>query len=324
MSEHTPLSDPRLNFLELISLEKSYVPFDPPLILLFGGDMTQEYGSFRERLNHFAVAKLQLAESMRSPEEFPDWLHDSKYNDLLEFEFDLAHLSTYVVIILETAGSIAELGAFAVEPSCKDKVLVVIEEEHYKKESFIKLGLLKRFKNENIFSYPISFLKPQGVCITDQEHMSNETYTETLKSLLEDLEELIVQKDKSKKKFSHDDLGHQSFLVYEIVNMFLALKRTEIVSYLKELGIELKPKKLNNILYLLLKLDLLECTKEGNQDYYFCLTPEKSRFRFSSTSKENPFDRTIVPVKTSQFYRENSSEDRRVRFIKRHSIGITE
>lgn len=70
--------------------------------------MTQEYGSFRELLNHFVITRPQLVESMMSPEDFTDdWLHDSKF---LEFEFDLARLSTYIVIILESAGSIAELG----------------------------------------------------------------------------------------------------------------------------------------------------------------------------------------------------------------------
>jgi len=279
MSENTPPSDPRLGFLELISLEKSHVHFDPPLILLFGGDMTQEYGSFRERLNHFATTRSQL--SMISPEDFTDdWLHGSKYNDLLEFEFDLAHLSTYLVIILETAGSIAELGSFAVNPSFSDKVIVVMEEEHYDKGSFIELGPLKRFKDDNILVLPVSFLRPQRSSLqeTQEKHMSSEEYQYSLKLVLDHLDELIIPKNKSSKKFSRDDVGHLSFLVYEMVNMFLALKPKEIQDYLTKLEITIEKKKVTKILYLLLKLDLLECKRQGSETYYFCRSPENFRF----------------------------------------------
>lgn len=321
--------DPRLDFLDSISLETSHVFFDPPLILLFGGDTTQTYGSFRERLNHFTSNKPRLSESVRYPESFSDWLHGSMYSDLLEFEFDLACLSTYVVIILETAGSIAELGSFAVKPEFLDKVIVVVEDEHFDSSSFIDYGPLRKFDKANILVVPVNFLRPNPVPLllststqyeSDESYMSDPEYVDSLNIVIEHLESLISQKDKSTKGFIQDDIGHLSFLVYELVNMFLALKPKEIREYLERLGIKINNTRVKIILYLLLKLELLVLKRVGNEDYYFCRSPDKSRFKFSSKSVDSKFDRTVVSINTSHFYSLSPSEKRRFRLIKKHMV----
>src|SRR5690606_22457931 len=83
-----------------------------------------------------------------------DWIHDSIYEDLLTFESDLAKIASLVIIPLESAGAIAELGCFASNDQLREKLLVIISQKHFDKKSFIKLGPLRRIPESNILAYP--------------------------------------------------------------------------------------------------------------------------------------------------------------------------
>jgi hypothetical protein len=60
---------------------------------------------FRELAKDSAVEK-----RIRVAEHYKDWSHDSIYQDLVSFERHLAELSSVIVLVLESSGSIAELG----------------------------------------------------------------------------------------------------------------------------------------------------------------------------------------------------------------------
>ena len=77
------------------------------------------------------------------PEEITDWQIDGIFSNLIDFEKSLAGITSLVVIILESAGSIAELGAFSQLPELKNKLIVVVREEYVSgknSNSFINLG----------------------------------------------------------------------------------------------------------------------------------------------------------------------------------------
>jgi hypothetical protein len=86
------------------------------------------------------------------PEELFDDLLSGKFGerfDLLRLENLLAEGVDAVVILLESAGSIAELGAFCNHRKLAEKLVVVVQEEHRRDHSFIMLGPVRQVRERN-------------------------------------------------------------------------------------------------------------------------------------------------------------------------------
>ena len=82
-------------------------------------------------------------------EDVIDWRNSSVFQgDLLELEKYIAALSGVIVLISESAGSIAELGSFVNDKEIRKKLLVIIESQYRKKPSFISDGLLANLSQE--------------------------------------------------------------------------------------------------------------------------------------------------------------------------------
>ena len=96
--------------------------------------------SIRDAIYRELAKDSAVERRIRVAEHYKDWSHESIYRDLVSFERHLAELSSVIVLVLESPGSIAELGLFSVVDEFQGKLLVFIETEHYKSSSFIKLG----------------------------------------------------------------------------------------------------------------------------------------------------------------------------------------
>ena len=94
----------------------------------------------------------------------PEWLFSSSSTaglTILDHEQMLAKNVDYIIIVLESPGAICELGAFASSKELLGKILVLIENEHAYRKSFITQGPIKSIKKENananaIFIYSIN------------------------------------------------------------------------------------------------------------------------------------------------------------------------
>jgi hypothetical protein len=77
--------------------------------------------------------------------------------DLLQLENLLAESVHAVVIVLESEGAIAELGAFANHDKLKDRLVVVVDKKYRREKSFIMLGpvnYLRRRTHSEIILHP--------------------------------------------------------------------------------------------------------------------------------------------------------------------------
>ncbi len=84
------------------------------------------------------------------PEElFEELLWEGeRHAGLLELENKLAENVHAVVIVLESEGPIAELGAFANHEKLRDRLVVIVNRRHRKSRSFIMLGPVAYLKQE--------------------------------------------------------------------------------------------------------------------------------------------------------------------------------
>jgi hypothetical protein len=71
--------------------------------------------------------------------------------DALQMEEDLAKLADLIIVIVESAGTLTELGAFSLSPSLRQKLLPIVDEKHQHDSSFITNGPLRWIDAESTF-----------------------------------------------------------------------------------------------------------------------------------------------------------------------------
>ena len=69
----------------------------------------------------------------------------------LKLEEKLATFADAILIIVESFGSVAELGAFAISEKLRLKLIVIINEKYQKADSFISIGPINWVDNESMF-----------------------------------------------------------------------------------------------------------------------------------------------------------------------------
>ncbi len=69
---------------------------------------------------------------------------DTEYRDLISFEEDVARIASVVLVISESPGSLAELGAFSSNPTIRHALRVVAQSQYETTESFIRYGPIER------------------------------------------------------------------------------------------------------------------------------------------------------------------------------------
>lgn len=96
------------------------------------------------------------------PEDiFDELLFSSKKSDLLSLEGLLAESVDAIVIIPESPGSFAELGAFANDEKLRKKLICLVDIKYKKDKSFINQGPLKLVKKEN--PHGLIFIDPNNI-----------------------------------------------------------------------------------------------------------------------------------------------------------------
>lgn len=99
------------------------------------------------------------------PEDiFDELLYSSKSKDLLSLENLLADSVDVILMIPESPGSFAELGAFANNKKLRAKIVCIIDQKYKKNKSFINQGPIKLIKKAN----------KKGVLFIDPNNLSNE------------------------------------------------------------------------------------------------------------------------------------------------------
>lgn len=106
-----------------------------------GGTTLRHYLLKERRIGRRVLGDIVLAE------EANELFRDSSYSDLISFEEDIARIAGLVLVIAESAGSLAELGAFATNDVIRRNILVLSQTEFSDAESFIRFGPIKRVED---------------------------------------------------------------------------------------------------------------------------------------------------------------------------------
>ena len=271
-------------FAKHIELSELRIHGFPQIIFLCGGKVghhADNPSSARAYFFHrIRDSDPELFKRIFLAEAINDWALDmisQQYTpDLLTVESHVSGLASAVSLIVESPGSIAELGSFCLLPDVQRKLMVVLRDEWATTNSFISRGPVKYLQNLNssetsagsnqsiyTYSWGLDWDHDGKTFLPNTADLSQNA-TDYIKDLLEFESNLA-----KRPKFRHKALGHVSLLIADVLNIFSILNITEIVRFLALIKFkEMKAKDVKAHLFLLEKLKLITTRASGSAQYY--------------------------------------------------------
>jgi hypothetical protein len=301
--------DPRPVLLSNIDFAKSRIVLsDTPIVLLCGGevkiknrtdDPDPPLASLRD-----AICRTNTVYETFRPEEITSWQADGVFKNLMTFETDLASICTLVVIVLESAGSLAELGAFSQLPDLSNKIIAIRSSTFKNDSSFINLGIL-RYIAENhrsgVKSYPWDILNPNTIT------------RELIDDVVSDIKEELGTLRKS-EVMRIEKSSHVVILICEMINFFTALKEHEIHDYLSTLDIKVSKERLRSKLFLLEKFEIIKREEYSDATFYMRGQEPYHKLRLALKSGDHP-DILRIQMECIDFYNKDLKHRNRTRAI---------
>lgn len=298
-------ADKRLDHVSKVVLTTTKVRLDPPVVFMCGGNADVRVDPPRSTrgafLKYLARNDPAMLENIRLAEDFKDWNHGAAYHDLMIFEDDIAHIASLIVIFLESAGSLAELGVFARNKRINNKILVFVSDDHFNQDSFIRYGPLDhliKIKETSVCAYPLV----DGV-INNFADVKSDI-------------DLALSGGRAEVGFDVSNEGHVAFYIYQVISIFKALLLTEVEEYVGRHFVGYKREKIKRLLFLLLKFDYIVQVKRGHSDFY-CPNKLNERVVFGGR-----FDKVTAAVDAMRYYMDTPSESRRLGVVTENSIRI--
>ncbi|NMM78887.1 retron St85 family effector protein [Acidovorax sp. SRB_24] len=238
--------------------------------------------SIRDAIHRELARHRDIDDRIRVAEDYKDWSHDAIYRDLVSFERHLAELSSVIVLVLESPGSIAELGLFSIIDEFKNKLLVFIETSHYQEDSFIKLGPINYLeKTHNNAAECHRWTQGRGAGVFDP------AAAEQLQPELAEAIKLRAGKPTPERNFDPKNWLDSALLTCDLLGLCSALTIRELRQLLVGLGCNRSESEVKQIVFLLERVGLLTMEPKGDQRFYISIT-EREHVKF--TFKDENFD----------------------------------
>lgn len=248
----------------------------------------------------------KFADGFIIPEHFKSWNHFDTYKNLLAFEEDICSVVDGVLVFLETAGAIAELGCLLKNPDVSHKLIVVVNSE-YDEDSFINLGMLKylneAFSDVNVIASVNASLDKEETAFISAE-----------------LQRRFADMPKT-ETFRAGHLRHLLFLLIDFIELIQVARISDIQHFLHCLNFEYPKARLEQFLFVLKNLGFIQERKilderclyvDVNADrpaieYAFNASPSKKlswKARFFEETKNDRWRKRSFGVLRSAFSQE--------------------
>lgn len=291
-----------MHFLDLtgellgkVDFEKSKIVQPQKLVFVCGGQKSGDPSaptSMREILlakasskgsaGYLGPAKVVLAEAA------VNFLANSSFSNLLDLERFIAAAVNAVVLIVESPGSMCELGAFVMAKEIREKLIVVMQSDHIPRSSFITSGAIKYFEENQpdaqVHGYQWEIDRNSRV-ITIPEF--------AIEAMLNDLPVAMdrVHTTHATEVFKPDFDGHLIYLTLAFCHILRAAKQIDIKRCFDSSSIDISELKLRHCLDILQICELVKSVRHGKLDYYVALV-EKIPLEFAFLDGTRSADRS--------------------------------
>lgn len=278
-----------IELLKLVDFDRSEIRRENRTVFLCGGRLDPaaiSLPSVREAfLRHLPDRENLNGASIILAERATEALPGSNFTNLLDMEEYISAIVDGVILMVESAGSICELGAFVKTPEIRSKLVVLISNKHNNISSFIKLGALNYFDEASDGDAEIS---PFHWDFVDNE-VSIQNYV--LKDIVTELTESL-DRVRPRGKFVSKSLGDRIYLTLTICHILRGAKLAEI----KECYVNIELEEFES--EIVKHLSVLEICKHimpvshGKKIKYFVPLIEQipMKFAFKSDAKDRDRD----------------------------------
>jgi hypothetical protein len=264
--ERLPMDDSIAAFVKSVEIADCRILNTPNFVFLCGG-RTQESGSIlsaRDFFNrHITANEAELAGRVKLAETINDWFDHDIFSDLLELEGYLADLSDLIVLFVESAGSIAELGAFAASDALQPKTLAVLNSAHPQGRTFISDGPVRRIKSGD--EAMVLYYEWNAQDLADAATLAE------FKDMSGDLIQFFIRRKRSwakERKLNVKSHGHTMLLIADLVELIGITFGAELIECLSAWEFEINRHQLQKYVSLLTHLRLITPKPNSSQTYY--------------------------------------------------------
>ena len=294
--------DPRTSLMHALDMGACRVEFSSkPVVLLCGGyfklntESTEHKLSLRDAINNFTPYPSEF--ELFYPEHIKGWNADNLFPDLISFEKELASICSLVVIILESEGALAEIGAFSQLKELSNKLIAIRSEIYAGSDSFINLGILRFLTAQDktaVKTYPWNIKNTSSIT------------TEIIADVIDDIKSQLKKQPKT-QNFKITLKSHVMVLICQIIFLFIAIKESEIFQFLKVLRINTTNPELRSQLFLLTEFKLIKQVEYSDSHFYVRSKEDFHKLVISTKDKAKPFDELRFRTLVSQYYLTNIS-----------------
>lgn len=224
------------------------------------------------------------------PENYPDWWAFSGYDDLLEFERDACYLARAIVLFAESPGSLAELGALAIDDSIIQQLIVVVQSRYLAeshRQSFLTLGPLKRVEKRT----------QRCVIGTDLEnHLPDDDF-----DIIIDFIENCLPRQKNSTVLRTDNPTHRLLLMADLIDLLIVSKIGNIQDALQNFDIRIDELSIKRALALLDFFKLIKLEHRGTEIFAVRTKESQAPWINYVTKTDRPFDRSRFKTTCMEF-----------------------
>ena len=272
-------------------------------IFLCGAD-TGRTDSFRHLLN--IEFKKYAKFNVVYPEFIFATLLNQKESNLLELEDELASYVDLIIIPLEGQGTLAEIGAFAVNKKLLPKIIAINDIRYKNAKSFINLGpidLIKKTSSNNLFY----FTKGKE------------------RDILEDLVDSISSK-RIPKKDSYDlvNIFNLSRYLFYLIAIYQPLTKKQMFEGLNELtedikNTKIKLKYIDASIQILVQKNRIEKDIDSNFKEIYSLSNEGHKYVYEELLPKlkivNEFSDIRLKILSNQIKRKKKNMDKELKLL---------
>lgn len=185
------------------------------------------------------------------------------YRDLITFEENIAKLVALIVIITESPGSIAELGAFASIPDISDKLILIVRHQYANDKSFIRYGPIERIDKNGeglVAFFPWVVNEEQAPVIETLDPLKDD--------IIDFLKENLTRTPAARLLSSLGQQERKIFTVYWIIFIAYAIPLGQIHEITQSIDLGVSSGEIHNILFCLQLVGWISRERYSKEYYY--------------------------------------------------------
>jgi hypothetical protein len=254
------------DLVSLIKLESLRVRSPTSVVFLCGGAIDEtldDPGVLRDAFYRLSN-KLDLPYQVVLAEKAKPLTAEAGYHDLLSFESDIAQVVGLILLFAESAGSLAELGAFAALEAIAPSLLAVLCNAHYDAQSFIRNGPVAYLEN-NHGDESVHVLDCNEIGLDEQGRIVALDMAAFSTSMFSVVDSRLAARPEW-SKFDPSRSGHVILFIVGMCHEYGALTQKEIRALAASAGAT--EVRFDNYIYCAVLLGWLRRIRKGNHVFY--------------------------------------------------------